>query len=449
MKNKKNPGRIYDIAGVGIGPFNLGLAALLHPIKKLKCIFFEQSPEFHWHPGMMIDGARLQVPYYADLVTMMDPVSPFTYPNFLHEQKDPFQFAIAEQYYPLRKEYDEYCRWVASKLDNLFFGMRCESVRYLRSKKIYVLTLCEIRSGSKFTYQARNLVIGVGTAPNVPECALPFLSDRVIHSGNYLYHKEKLISSGAVTIVGSGQSAAEIFNDLLQEPGRLDQLYWITRSERIFPMDLNPFALEMTSPDWIDFFYSLSPQVKLKLLSRQDALFKGINFRLLTEIHDRLGACRLEYPMKKIECLSGSELKDIRAGEGGRCELRFHHSLLEKEWTHYTNAVILATGYHYQFPAFLNLVKELGHFDHHGLFNVQRNYSVDKRSSLFVQNAEMHTHGFNAPDLGMGPYRNATIINTILGEAYYKLPKKIAYQTFGIPTDDMPIGTPPDSGLVA
>jgi len=432
MKSEK----IYDIAGVGIGPFNLGLAALLHPIKKLKSIFFDQSPEFQWHPGMMIDGARLQVPYYADLVTMMDPRSPFTYPNFLHEQKDPFQFAIAEEYYPLRKEYNEYCRWVSSKLDNLFFGMHCESVRYLRSKKIYTILVREIRSGSKFTYHARNLVIGVGSVPHVPECALPFMGDRVMHSGNYLYNKEKILGSPAVTIVGSGQSAAEIFNDLLQEPQCFDQLHWITRSERLFPMDVNPFALEMTSPDWIDFFYSLSPQIKLKLLSRQDALFKGISFQLLTEIHDNLGTCRLEHPLKKVDCATASELKRLRQFEDGRLELRLYHSLLEKEWSHFTGAVILATGYSYQFPAFLQPVKELIRFDEHGLYEVRRNYSVDHHHSIFVQNAELHTHGFNAPDLAMGPYRNATIINTILGEEYYKLPKKIAYQSFGIPSDD-------------
>jgi hypothetical protein len=39
-----------------------------------------------------------------------------------------------------------------------------------------------------------------------------------------------------------------------------------------------------------------------------------------------------------------------------------------------------------------------------------------------------HTHGFNAPDLGMGPYRNAIILNTILGYEYFPLEKDVPFQ---------------------
>jgi len=78
-----NPDIIYDVIGIGIGPFNLGLAALCADIPGLDSIFFDQSPEFNWHPGMMLSSARLQVPFYADLVTIVNPRSKFTYLNFL------------------------------------------------------------------------------------------------------------------------------------------------------------------------------------------------------------------------------------------------------------------------------------------------------------------------------------------------------------------------------
>lgn len=51
---------IYDIAGVGVGPFNLSLASLLDPLKHISSIFLEEKPEFSWHPGMMIDWATIQ-----------------------------------------------------------------------------------------------------------------------------------------------------------------------------------------------------------------------------------------------------------------------------------------------------------------------------------------------------------------------------------------------------
>ncbi|MEK8142631.1 SidA/IucD/PvdA family monooxygenase [Streptomyces sp. M10(2022)] len=38
------------------------LAALARPAPALSATFYEQRPAFHWHPGLLIDGATLQVP---------------------------------------------------------------------------------------------------------------------------------------------------------------------------------------------------------------------------------------------------------------------------------------------------------------------------------------------------------------------------------------------------
>ena len=50
-----------------------------------------------------------------------------------------------------------------------------------------------------------------------------------------------------------------------------------------------------------------------------------------------------------------------------------------------------------------------------------------------MQNAEEHTHGFVAPDLGMGAYRNSVIIAAMLGREVYPVEKRIAVQSFGVP----------------
>ena len=47
---------VLDLAGIGVGPFNLSLAALADGVDGLSTAFFEREPEFRWHPGMMIDG---------------------------------------------------------------------------------------------------------------------------------------------------------------------------------------------------------------------------------------------------------------------------------------------------------------------------------------------------------------------------------------------------------
>ena len=39
----------------------------------------------------------------------------------------------------------------------------------------------------------------------------------------------------------------------------------------------------------------------------------------------------------------------------------------------------------------------------------------------------------SAPDLGVCAYRNATILNTVLGRTVYTLPERTAFTSFGPP----------------
>src|SRR3546814_14547175 len=57
------PAEPYDLFGVGIGPFNLSLAALADGVPELRCLFVDQRAGFAWHPGLLLDGAMLQVSF--------------------------------------------------------------------------------------------------------------------------------------------------------------------------------------------------------------------------------------------------------------------------------------------------------------------------------------------------------------------------------------------------
>jgi lysine N6-hydroxylase len=52
-----------------------------------------------------------------------------------------------------------------------------------------------------------------------------------------------------------------------------------------------------------------------------------------------------------------------------------------------------------------------------------------------VQNAEEHTHGVGAPDLGLGAWRSARILNALTGGAAYRLPEATAFTSFGAAED--------------
>ena len=62
-----------------------GSAGGISPLD-LDVVLFDARPEFRWHPGMLVDGATLQVPFLADLVSLADPTSRYSFLNYLRER---------------------------------------------------------------------------------------------------------------------------------------------------------------------------------------------------------------------------------------------------------------------------------------------------------------------------------------------------------------------------
>ena len=106
----------------------------------------------------------------------------------------------------------------------------------------------------------------------VPESCRDLGGD-LLHTSQYMHRKEELQGKKSITVVGSGQSAAEIYYELLSE---IDvhgyQLNWVTRSPRFFPLEYTKLTLEMTSPDYIDYFRAL-PEESRSGYPRQGILF--------------------------------------------------------------------------------------------------------------------------------------------------------------------------------
>jgi lysine N6-hydroxylase len=433
------PKRIFDIIGIGVGPFNLGLAALACSIPELQCLFLDQNEIFDWHPGLMLEDARLQVPFLADLVTLADPSSPFSYLCFLKSVNRLTRFAIHENYYPTRREYNEYCRWVIEQLPDMHFGTICHSISYDHD--------CYTVSTNNGLFHSKHIVIGTGTQPSIPNCVKQFVKptpspsgegwgegrgESVFHSSDYLFKKRKLFEIDKIAIIGSGQSAAEIFHDLLKDhTGRID---WFTRSERFYPMEYSKLTLEMSSPDYIDYFFKLPAASKQRALKNQNPLYKGINFSLVNAIYDQLYMRSLDGdtgPCLFTHC----ELQAIAENEptpsSNKFSLKFYHSEENRYFEHLADAVILATGYQQQVPSFIEGIRNQINWTIDGYYAVSRNYSIDNNNTVFVQNADLQSHGFNSADLGLGAYRNGIILNTILKREHFVFEKNIVFQHFG------------------
>ncbi|MCZ9345608.1 lysine N(6)-hydroxylase/L-ornithine N(5)-oxygenase family protein, partial [Streptomyces sp. TRM76130] len=97
-------------------------------------------------------------------------------------------------------------------------------------------------------------------APGVP----------VLHAADYLDHRPALLAAGHVTVVGTGQSGAEIFLDLLRNrPAGRERLHWIGRTEAITPMEYSKLGLEHFTPDYTHYFHALPEHVRDRLVPAQ------------------------------------------------------------------------------------------------------------------------------------------------------------------------------------
>lgn len=420
--------RTYDFIAIGLGPFNLGLACLTDPIDELDGLFLERGPDFSWHPGMLLEGSTLQTPFMSDLVTLADPTSRFSFLNYLKQRGRLYPFYIRESFYPLRAEFDDYCRWAAAQLPSVRFGHDVTSVTYDPAAAVYLVRADH--AGRPVTFRARRLVLGTGTPPYVPGSCRGL--DGAVHASRYLDHRDELRERRRIAVVGSGQSAAEIVYDLLSgQPDGGYELAWVTRSPRFFPLEYTKLTLEMTSPEYIDYFHALPSATRDRLGAAQKGLYKGINGDLINAIFDLLYEHGRTGP-PPVRLMTNTEVVGARH-DGTAYDLRLRQHEQDSEHTLTTDGLVLATGYRYRVPEFLDGVRDRIAWDETGRFAVRRDYSVDVTGrGIYVQNAELHTHGFAAPDLGMAAYRNACVIRGLLGREYYPVETSIAFQEFGV-----------------
>ncbi|WP_042393969.1 lysine N(6)-hydroxylase/L-ornithine N(5)-oxygenase family protein [Streptacidiphilus carbonis] len=426
----------YDLVGVGLGPFNLSLAALADGVADLRTLFLDAKPEFSWHPGLMVEGATMQVPFLADLVSLVDPTSPWTFLAYLREHDRLFPFYFAERSHLSRREYEHYCRWAAARLPNCRFCSPVDAVGWDPGTGLFRIGLPDGASVA-----ARNIVLGIGTEPVVPEAFAELHADGVVHHAeDYLNVRHALADSTDITVVGSGQSGAEVFLDLLRSrgeaPGR--QLRWLTRTRAIAPMEYSKLGLEHFTPDYTRYFHALPSHTKDALVPDQWQLYKAASAETLADIHAALYDRTLGAAPADVEILPGTEVEAARLGACGGLELHCRHLQTGITYTRRTGSVILATGHGARRPALLDPLGDLVDRDDQGRLLVDLEHRIglrpDVTGGIYVQNAELHTHGVGTPDLGLGAHRAATILNAVAARTVHRLPARTAWTTFGVPT---------------
>ncbi|KAJ4288775.1 PAK- GC kinase Sid1 [Collariella sp. IMI 366227] len=280
---------VLDVVCVGYGPASVAIGVALHDALEAgkmteapKVLFLEKQPQFSWHAGMLLPGAKMQISFIKDLASLRDPRSNFTFLNYLHKNNRLIDFINLSTFLPARAEYEDYLRWCARHFEDLVrYQNEVVSITPVQQDgphKLFAITSRNNKTGATTTYQARNVVVAVGGQASIPTL-FPAHHPRVIHSSQYSQLVPKILGDKTapyrVAVVGAGQSAAEIFNNV-QSIYPNSKTTMIMRSEFLKPSDDSPFINSIFNPEFIDHIYPKPSAYRANLLADARATNYGV-----------------------------------------------------------------------------------------------------------------------------------------------------------------------------
>ncbi len=414
---------VHDLIGIGFGPSNVALAIALEEQRQNACdidaVFIEKQPQFAWHRDMLLEGADMQISFLKDLATLHNPRSRFTFINYLFEKGRLQDFINLKTFFPSRCEFNDYLAWAAGQFDRQC-AYREEVIEVAAEKRGGAVSLLRVLSrdgtGKTRERRARNLVVSIGGAANIPECFRHLQGNsRVFHSSQYLSSITKLDRARRIAIIGAGQSAAEIFLDLHGRPNA-PAVELIMRGHAMHPSDNSPSVNEIFNIEFIDYMYRRPPEVRSRLLSE----FRHTNYAA-PDIDQIEQIFRILYAQKVTGCsrhslLTRHQTRAARASSAG-IQLQLLDTDSQQSCQKDYDAVILATGYtRTNYQALLEpLAPYLPDFE------VGRHYRLksapELKPAIFIQGGCETTHGISDTLLSIIAVRSHEIAAALIGEA--------------------------------
>ncbi|AJK12306.1 lysine 6-monooxygenase [Yersinia pestis subsp. microtus bv. Altaica] len=407
-----------DFIGIGIGPFNLSIAALGSEVSGFNSKFLERKPHFSWHPGMMVPDCHMQTCFLKDLVSAVSPTNTYSFLNYLVQHKKFYRFLTTEHRTVSREEFADYLRWAASGMSSLEFSQDIQSVDFDDQQRHFVVTT------PRNVYHARHVCLGIGKRIKLPDCVTE-QNDRCFHASEMALRNPDLTGK-RITIVGGGQSGADLFlNIFLAAWGQPKQLNWISRRNNYNALDEAAFANEYFMPEYVESFYTLNDSAKQHMLAEQRMTSDGITSESLLAIY-RAMYHQFEVLHEKpwARLLPSRSLTNMHT-RGNGYQLLTHHHLDQGTETFDTDVVIFATGYQQDRPAFLDPLADRLQTTADCQYQVAPDFVLDwqgpRENCLFAVNAGMHSHGIAEPQLSLMAWRSAHILNRALGRTQFDL----------------------------
>jgi lysine N6-hydroxylase len=411
---------VLDLAGVGVGPFNLSLAALLAPHANAASFqhrFYERRPTFDWQSGMMLRNTRMQTSFLKDLVTPVDPTNRCSFLSYLVEKGRFYRFLNADFSRAMRMEFADYMRWASEQLPSLEFGAQVREVAFEDDNFV-------LRFDNRKSAHARHLVIGTGARPMVPAWAERHLGGVCFHSGGYM-RNDMSMTGQRVLVVGGGQSGAEVFLDVCTASrGEPSSVTWVSRRPNLDPLDETAFANEYFTPQYVNAFHALPQARRAALVESHKLAGDGASPHSLREAsqflyeQDFLRSERLNYRIRTY--------RDVRAmsREHGAFRVEMYNAFDQQHETAVADVVILATGYRSALPECMGALGDQLERDRDGYLTLSPDYrarwSGSDQHRIYVQNGGRYSHGIADPQLSLAAHRSAVIVNSVMDRDVYR-----------------------------
>ncbi|WP_165982514.1 lysine N(6)-hydroxylase/L-ornithine N(5)-oxygenase family protein [Dankookia rubra] len=407
---------MLELAGIGIGPANLSLAALCEEAGKAeRTRFFDRKAGFSWHRGMMLPGARLQCSWIKDLVTPVAPTSRFGFLSYLAARQRLFAFVNAGFETVSRTEFADYLGWVAGQLPTLHWDSPLRDLAF-EAGAFTAQVGCE-------RVRTQHLVLGLGHEPAFPACLEPHLGQGCLHAAEFLERMPAIVGRHVV-VIGGGQSGAEIVLHLLRSAKPPASIAWVSRRSNFLPLDETHFSNEHFTPAYVKHFFELPADRRVTLLQEQRMMSDGISPSTLRELYAEVYRLRFLEKVPPVPrllpghsvvgCTSwrgalGIELRSADTGAGQRIV---------------ADLVIAATGYRVALPPCLEALG-IAWDAVTGTPMLGRCYAISwdgpAANRIYLQNAGRVSHGVADPQLALLAWRSATILNDALGREVFPL----------------------------
>ncbi|PCG87465.1 L-lysine 6-monooxygenase [Streptomyces sp. WZ.A104] len=417
---------VHDLIGVGFGPSNVAMAIALSEHnagvggqEPVTARFFEQQASFGWHRGMLIDDATMQVSFLKDLVTLRNPASQYSFLCYLQSRGRLIDFINHKNLFPLRVEFHDYFEWAAAQVEDLVsYGHEVVSVSPFVCDGVVEHLDVTVRSREGLeVHRARNLVIGTGLRPLMPDGVER--GERVWHNSDLLRKVDGLegASPSRFVVVGAGQSAAENVAYLHRRFPDAEVCAVFSRYG-YSPADDSSFANRIFDPAAVDDYFAAPEDVKSQLMAYHgNTNYSVVDIDLIDDLYRQmyrekvLGTERLRF--LNVSRVTGVETADDRVRATVKSLVTDEESTLDAD------VVVFATGYSPADP--LGLLGEVARSclrDDAGRVRVERDYRIatdpELRCGIYLQGGTEHTHGITTSLLSNTAIRVGEILDSLL-----------------------------------